>query len=138
MIGPENTEVRWGIGETSKGANSQQAANIKSYESNAQHSEYRQCYRVNIKIAEHPALTGVAQLLGGLPGKREVAGSIPGQGTSLGCTSFLHQGVLERQLIDVSHIDVTFSLSPSLLLSLKINKIFLQIAEKLDLNYFNH
>ena len=46
------------------------------------------------------------------------AGSIPSQGTCLGCRPGPQWGPHERQ----PHIDISLSLSPSLPLSLKINK----------------
>ena len=64
---------------------------------------------------ETRALTGVAQWVECHPGK--VIGSIPGQGARLGCGLCLWLGVCERQ-----PIDVPLPLSPSLSLSLKINK----------------
>ena len=63
------------------------------------------------------ALAGVAQWIECGPVNQRVTGSIPNQGTCLGCRPHLQWGACERQ----PHIDV--SLSPSLLLSLKINKI---------------
>ena len=52
------------------------------------------------------------------PANQRAAGSIPSQGTCLGCGPGPQLGVHERQ----PHIDVSLSLSPSLPLSLKINK----------------
>ena len=49
---------------------------------------------------------------------QRVAGSIPSQGICLGCEPGPQQGACERQ----PHIDVSLSLS--LALSLKINKVF--------------
>ena len=56
------------------------------------------------------ALTGVTQLVGCQTSKWKVTGSIPGQGTCLGCRFDLGWGVCERQPINVSHIDVFFPL----------------------------
>ena len=70
----------------------------------------------------------VAQLVGHSPAKRKVAGSIPGQGTCLGCGYSPHLeggGVSSNQSMFLLHQ----CFSPSFFLSLplsKINKIFLQ------------
>ena len=48
------------------------------------------------------ALTGVAQLVGLPSAKQKVTGSIPGQGTRLGCRFGPQLGVCKRQPIDVS------------------------------------
>ena len=69
------------------------------------------------------SLVGVAEWIKYRPVNQRVAGLIPSQGTCLGCRPGPQYGVSERQ----PHIDVSLSLSPSLLLSLKINKIFLKI-----------
>ena len=71
------------------------------------------------------ALTGVAQLVGHRPTKQKVTGSIPAQGTCLGVGLVPSQGTYERQptVVSLSHL----CFSPSLPLSLKINKIFLKI-----------
>ena len=53
------------------------------------------------------------------PANLKVTGSIPRQGTCLGCGPGTLLGACEKQLIDVSLL-----LSVSLPLSLKINKIF--------------
>ena len=68
------------------------------------------------------ALVGVAQWIECGPANQKVAGSDPNQGTYLGCRPGPLWGIHERQ----PHIDVSLSLSlsPSLPLSLKINKIF--------------
>ena len=50
----------------------------------------------------HGALADVAQWIEHQPVNQKVAGSIPGQGTCLGCCSGLHLGACERQLINVS------------------------------------
>ena len=64
-----------------------------------------------------PVLAGVAQWIEHWPANQKVAGSIPSQGTCLGCGPGPQWGTYERQ----QHIDV--SLSPSLPpLSLKVNK----------------
>ena len=76
-----------------------------------------------------PSLPGVAQWIEHQPAKRKVTGSIPSQGTCLGCGPGPQEGVCERQLTAVSlahrrfSLSLSlFSLSPSLPLSLKINK----------------
>ena len=56
------------------------------------------------------ALDGVAQWIERWPLKQRVAGSIPSQGTCLGCRSGPQYGTRKRQ----PHIDVSLSLSPSL------------------------
>ena len=69
-------------------------------------------------------LVGVAQWIECQPANQEVAGSIPCQGTCMGCGLGPSLGVCERQPADVSLTLQCFSpsLSPSLPLSLKINK----------------
>ena len=70
------------------------------------------------------ALTGMAQLVEHRPTRQKrVTGSIPSQGTGLGCSWSL-VGVCARgnQLFDVSLAHQCFSPSPSLTFSLKINK----------------
>ena len=69
-------------------------------------------------IKKKIALAGVAQWIECRPAKQRVAGSIPSQGTCLGCRSSPQWGSRERQL----HIDLSLPLSLSLTLSLKINK----------------
>ena len=64
------------------------------------------------------ALAGVAQWIECQPVNLRITGSIPSQSTCLGCRPGLQQGACKRQ----PHIDVS-SLSHSLPLSLKINKI---------------
>ena len=59
------------------------------------------------------ALTGVAQWVDH-PANQKVAGSIPSQGTCLGCGPGPQLGVHERQLIDVSFAHQYFSPSFSL------------------------
>ena len=68
------------------------------------------------------SLTGVAQWIECQPVNQKVAGSIPSQNIWLGCESGPQLGACKRQLIDVSlaHRCFSPSLSPSLLLSLKI------------------
>ena len=72
------------------------------------------------------ALASVLSWLGILQQKNcKVAGSIPCQGTCLGCRFIPGQGSYKRQLMDVSHIHDSPILSLSLPLSLesiKINK----------------
>ena len=60
---------------------------------------------------------GVAQWIECGPGNRKVAGLIPSQGTHLGCGPGPQLEACKRQPVDIS-----LPLSPSLLLSLKINK----------------
>ena len=62
----------------------------------------------------------MAQWIERWPASQGVAGSIPSQGTCLGCAPDPHLGLPEWQ----PPIDVSLTLSPSLPLSLKINKIF--------------
>ena len=64
----------------------------------------------------YQALAGVAQWIECQPTNQRVTGSIPSQGTCLGCRPGPQQGAGKKQ----PHIDVSPSLSPSLLLSLKI------------------
>ena len=67
----------------------------------------------------YPALAGVAQWIGCRPVNQTVAGSIPSQGTCLGCRPCPQEGAHERQ----PHIGVSLPVfSPSLPISLKINK----------------
>ena len=70
------------------------------------------------------ALASVAQWTECWPVNQKVAGSIPSQGTRLGCGPGPQLGAWERQLIGVflTHPCFFLSLSPSLPLSLKINK----------------
>ena len=70
------------------------------------------------------ALAGIYQLAGHRPTNWKVAGSIPGQGTYLGCSLVPSQGASERQLINISltHWCFSPSLPPFFSLSLKINK----------------
>ena len=49
-----------------------------------------------------PALPGVAQWIECQPVNQKVAGSIPSQGTSLGCGPGTQLGTCEKQPIDVS------------------------------------
>ena len=67
------------------------------------------------------ALAGVAQWTECQPINQRVMGSIPSLGTCLGCGVGPQFGACERQ----PHTDVSFSLSPYLPFSLKVNKIFL-------------
>ena len=56
-------------------------------------------------------LTSVAQLVGRHPTKRKVAGSIPGQGTCLGCRFSLQSGCRRNnRLMFFSYIDVSLPL----------------------------
>ena len=77
----------------------------------------------------------MAQTVGCHPTKRKVTGSIPGQGTCLGCGFSPWVRACERQSIDVSLSHPCFfpSLSPSLPLSLKINKILFKKKKKKEL-----
>ena len=70
------------------------------------------------------AMAGMAQLVGLRPTKQKVASSIPCQGARLDCGFGPRQGTYEKQSINVSLSHKCFSpfLSPSLPLSLKINK----------------
>ena len=71
------------------------------------------------KVRKAP--TGVAQWIECRPANQSVASSIPSQGTWLGCGPGPQSGVHERQPCT----DVSLSpLSPSLPLSLTLNKIF--------------
>ena len=69
-------------------------------------------------------LAGVAQWVGHHPADQRVTGSIPSQGTCLGCGPGPRWGAHGRQPIDVSrtHSYSSPSLSPSLPISLNINK----------------
>ena len=64
------------------------------------------------------ALAGVAQRIECRPVNQDVTGSIPGQGTCLGCSPSPHLGACERQSIDVSRPLFFLPLS----LSLEMNK----------------
>ena len=64
------------------------------------------------------ALAGVAQWIEPRPANQRIASSIPSLGTCLAFRPGPQLGAHEGQ----PHIDVSFSLSPSLPLSLKINK----------------
>ena len=64
------------------------------------------------------------------PANQKVAGSIPGQGISLGWGPGPQLGVCEKQPINVSHISMFLSVSFSHPLSLKVNKIFLKSEKK--------
>ena len=64
------------------------------------------------------ALAGVAQWIECQPSNQSVVGSIPSQGTRLGCGPGPHEGAHERLL----HIDVSLPLFLPPFLSLKINK----------------
>ena len=66
-------------------------------------------------------MAGVAQWIECQPANQRVASLIPSQGTCLGCRPGAHCGACERQ----PHSDVSLPLSPSLPLSLKINKYML-------------
>ena len=70
------------------------------------------------------ALAGVAQWIEHQSVNQKVAGSIPSQGTCLGCGPGPQLGACERQPINVSLTHWSFPpfLSPSLLFYLKINK----------------
>ena len=79
------------------------------------------------------ALAGVAQWIEHWPANRRVAGSISGQGTFLGCPGTCLAGGLWR----VADHCFSPSLSPSLAISLKVNKVFFKKWEE-DLNrYFS-
>ena len=74
------------------------------------------------------ALAGVAQWIECQPANQRVAGLTPSQVTCLGCSPGPQWEVHGRQL----HIDVSLSPSPSVPLSLKINKIFLKIIKSIS------
>ena len=79
------------------------------------------------RVCGHLALTDVAQLVEHHPTKWKVAGSIPSQACAWVAGLVPGQGLWETQAISISHIGCFFSsLSPSLPLSLKINKNFLK------------
>ena len=73
----------------------------------------------------HPALTDVAQCIECRPANRKVTGSIPSEGTCLGYRPGPQLGPCERKPIEVSLAHQCFPpcLSPSLPLSLKLNKV---------------
>ena len=75
---------------------------------------------MELKITD-AGTAGVAQWIERQPVNQRVSGSIPSQGTCVGCRPGPQVGARERQ----PHIDVSLplSLSPSLLLCLKINKL---------------
>ena len=78
-----------------------------------------------VTIFKHTrALAGVTQWIECWPRNQKVDGLIPCQGTCLDYGPGSQLGVCERQPIDISLTHQYFSLSPSLPLSLKINKIF--------------
>ena len=59
-------------------------------------------------------LAGVAQWIKCWPANQKVIGSIPGQGTCLGCGPVLHLGHARgNQSMYLLHIDVSLSLSSS-------------------------
>ena len=57
-------------------------------------------------VYEKPALAGVVQWIEHQPSKQRITGSIPSQGTCLGCGPSTQEEACERQL----HIDVSPSL----------------------------
>ena len=65
-------------------------------------------------------MAGVAQWIEHWPANQRVTVRFPVRAHAWVCRPSLQWGALERQ----PHIDVSLSLSPSLPLSLKINKIF--------------
>ena len=71
------------------------------------------------------ALAAMAQWIQCRPVNQMVAGSIPNQGTCLGCGQGPQEGGVRG-----NHTVMFFSLSPSLLLSLKINKQNLKKKKK--------
>ena len=71
-------------------------------------------------IRKGDALAGVAQWNERRPWNQRVLSSIPSPGTCLHCGPGSQQRACERQ----PHMDVSPSLSPSLPLCLKLNKIF--------------
>ena len=78
------------------------------------------------------ALTGVAQWIEHCwPVNQKVSGLISSEGTCLGCGPGPWVGPCKRQPTDVSLVHrCFFPLSPSLPLSLKINKIFKKTLSK--------
>ena len=70
------------------------------------------------------ALAGVAQWIERQPANRQVTGSIPSQGTCLGCRPGPQLAECEKQLMSVSLACFSPSLSQSPPFSLKVNKIF--------------
>ena len=80
------------------------------------------------KLKAGTALVGVAQWIECGPVNQRVAGSIPSQGTCLGCGPGPQLGACEGQPINISPL-----LFPSLTLSLKINKILGKKKAKADL-----
>ena len=73
-----------------------------------------------ILILRISALAGVAQWIEYQPENQSVAGSIPSQGTCLGCGPGPLLEACEKQLVDVSLTHHCFPpFSPSLFLSLK-------------------
>ena len=73
---------------------------------------------LRIKKRKKLTLAGVAQWIERWLLNQKDAGSIPSQGTCLGCKPGPQEGACERQ----PHIDVSLPLSPSLPLSLRVNK----------------
>ena len=76
---------------------------------------------------EERALAGMTQWIERGPANQMVTGSIPSQGTCLGCRPGPQLGALERQ----PHIDVSLPLFLLPFPSLKINKIFKKIKKDL-------
>ena len=76
------------------------------------------------KVMKNNVLAGVAKWIEHQPENQKVAGTIPSQGIHLGCRPGCLLGACERQLINVSFIIVSLSLSPSPPFSLKISKSF--------------
>ena len=83
------------------------------------------------------ALVGVAQWIECRLVNQRVAGSVPSQGAYLGCWPGPHLGACEKQLIDISLAHQWFSpsLSPFLLLPLKINKKYIFLKKEKCCNY---
>ena len=81
-----------------------------AYTTSCQSSEVEGRLKDDIENLEKLALAGVAQWIKCRPAKQGIAGSIPSQGTSLGCEPGSRWGTHERQ----PHIDVFLPPVPSL------------------------
>ena len=106
---------------------------MKKKMSSGEYKNIYNCYENGIVFIFFKSITcpgQVIRLAGGLPtNPPKVAGSIPCKGTHPGCGFDLHCWACRRQLINVSQIDVSFSLSLPLFLSHnppQVNKHILQ------------